>query len=450
MPDFDIFQNRWTIKAKLELETPMRIGGGQNAAAYSISAAPVLQTFNAKIQMYEPYIPGSSLKGVLRTAVERLIRTFDESKSCISVVQPGSREKSLCGDCISCGIFGSMKAGAKIRVRDSHILEDNASFFGIVKEQPHCATKYDRDLNVISRKKFIGNKSIDVADTFLRLEEIVTSGVGFNIQIDVDNANEKEIGVLLLALDEFNKKRLHLGGGSSRGNGFAHINNISIVKKSINENFKISESVFDSTILFKEGRRFLKSIDSGNDTERRDFDIYYKAHSKERNPEGHIVAMMKVTTVKDFKMAGAEEETVTSGGEIPVIPGSTIKGFLRHELIKKGVETAIIKEIFGFTDRDSRRGRLLVSDAYSDTLTESGMIPADSILKMWLIFDNMTADEVGLISDLITKSKNVITGRTTSNWNDKTGEHEKNVVNMEFDPANIHIFRTSDYLAEVS
>ncbi|MBU4076102.1 MAG: hypothetical protein KKI06_05270 [Euryarchaeota archaeon] len=434
MPDFDIFTNRCTITASIELETPLRIGGGQNAAAYSISAAPVIQTFNAKTKIYEPYIPGSSLKGVLRSTVERIIRTFNEKESCISI---GAGQKP-CGDCISCAIFGSMDAGAKVRVRDAHLLNKSGI---LVKEQPHCATLYDRDLNPIKDYK-------NRVKTSLRMEETVASGVCFNIQIDIDNAKDIEIGLVLLALDEFNKKRIQLGGGASRGNGFADINLKSVTKKLISDSLKISEVHQDSAELMKDAKKYLKSIDSGKDSTRRDFDVYFNAHApiiEGQIPDGHIVTRLKVTTLKDFIMPGAEEATVTGGGGLHVIPGSTIKGFFRHTLIAKELKADTIKEIFGFTD--NHRGRLLVSDAYSDDLEEYDRIPKDSELKMWMVFDNMTKEEIGLISDIIKNGNNIVTGRTSSKLNTKTGEVLANLVKIEFEK--LEIFRISSYLAGI-
>lgn len=447
MPDFDIFTNRCTITATLELETPLRIGGGQNAAAYSISAAPVLQTYNAKRKIFEPYIPGSSLKGVLRSTVERIIRTFNENKGCVSIAGD-SREKSLCGNCISCEIFGSMNAGAKIRVRDAHLSRESGDVIGQIKEQPHCATKYEvyEKFNVKTKQRRFGDKIIDAADTFLRIEETVAPGLGFDVQIDIDNANEKEIGLVLLALDEFNKKRIQLGGGTSRGNGFADVNSVIAKKKYVGESLMISESVLDAQGLMREAKKYLKSIDSGKDSERRDFDVFYKAHSTEKEPEGHIVALINLTTLTDFVMPGVEEETVTSGG-LPIIPGSTIKGFFRHKLIEKGVDAAKIKQIFGFTDRDSHRARLLVSDAYNNNLDDPRKIPSGSVLKMWMIFDNMTAEEVGLIEGIRTSSRNVVTGKTSSKWDPSSKSAIYNSVKMDIE--RLEIFKTSNYLAGI-
>lgn len=448
MADFDIFTNRCTVTASLELETPLRIGGGQNAAAYSISAAPVLQTYNAKSKTYEPYIPGSSLKGVLRSTIERIIRTFNENESCVSVAGD-NREKPLCGDCISCGTFGSMKAGAKIRVRDAHLSKESRELFGQIKDQPHCATKYevyDEKFNVKTKTRRFGDKKIEVADTFLRIEETVASGLCFDIQIDIDNADEKETGLVLLALDEFNRKRIQLGGGTSRGNGFADVKKVSVRKKSVDESLMIKESVFDAEGLMREAKKYLKSIDSGKDSERQDFDVYYKAHSNEKIAEGHIVALVNVTTLSDFIMQGVEEETVTSGG-LPVIPGSVIKGFFRHSLIDKGVDAAKIKQIFGFTDRDSHRGRLLISDAYNNDLNDPKKIPSGSVLKMWMVFDNMTAEEVGLIEEIRTSSRNVVTGKTSSKWDASTKSAIYNSVKMDIE--RLEIFKTSNYLAGI-
>ncbi len=271
-------------------------------------------------------------------------------------------------------------------------------------------------------------------------------GLSFDVQIDVDNSDEKETGLVLLALDEFNKKRIQLGGGTSRGNGFADVNNVIAKKKYVDESLMIRESVLDAQGLMREAKKYLKSIDSGKDSERRDFDVYYKAHSTEKEPEGHIVALINLTTLTDFIMPGVEEETVTSGG-LPIIPGSTIKGFFRHKLIEKGVDAAKIKQIFGFTDRDSHRARLLVSDAYNNDLDDPRKIPSGSVLKMWMIFDNMTEEEVGLIEEIRTSIRNVVTGKTSSKWDPTSKSAIYNSVKMDIE--RLEIFKTSNYLSGI-
>jgi len=110
--DFGTFQNQWEISAKLNLVTPFRIGGGQNAGEYSLSQTPVLLSYDAITHKALPYIPGSSFKGVLRSSLERIIRTFNEKYACVAVFGKKAKWETnvLCGnsDCITCSIFGSM------------------------------------------------------------------------------------------------------------------------------------------------------------------------------------------------------------------------------------------------------------------------------------------------------------------------------------------------------
>ncbi|MBE0521936.1 MAG: hypothetical protein IBX39_06685 [Candidatus Methanoperedenaceae archaeon] len=440
MPDFDIFKNRWSISARIELETPLRIGGGQSAAEYSISSAPVLLTFDAKTRQYEAFIPGSSLKGVLRSTVERLIRTFNDEKSCVSVKNKKDHDRSLCGNCVSCGIFGSMEAGAKIRVRDSH-LSDNSRDIMSVKEMPHCATDY-RIMGGMFKPKtgYDKRRKVETVKTSPRFEETVTSGTCFDVLIEMDNADYTEFGLILLALDEFNKKRVQLGGAASRGNGFASVTDISVKEKTMGNDMRISETEHDIDKLMRGGKKYLKEINRDNNTDRRDFDIYYKARAP-KSTEGHIVALLKVTTLTDFIMPGVEEATVTSGN-LPVIPGSTIKGYFRHKLVEK-CDADTIKEIFGYTD--NHRGRLLISDAYSDELTEYDRIPANSVLRMWMVFDNMTKEEILLIDEL-RKQNIIVTGRTSSKLDKKTGNASFNVIQIQMEYEKLDIFRIPDYL----
>ena len=62
MDSLDRFSNRFLIEGEIELKTPMRIGGGQNAAMYSLSPSPVIECYDAGSGTFEPYIPGSSLR----------------------------------------------------------------------------------------------------------------------------------------------------------------------------------------------------------------------------------------------------------------------------------------------------------------------------------------------------------------------------------------------------
>ncbi|MFQ6119669.1 MAG: RAMP superfamily CRISPR-associated protein [Methanosarcinales archaeon] len=389
MNTFEKFDNHYILQGKIRLDTPLRIGAGQATAGYSLSQSPVLVRYTETSA--EPYIPGSSFKGVLRSTMERIIRTFNEEKSCISVLDKKNikkEDKVLCGEeeCIPCTIFGSMKKGAKIKVRDAVLSEADKQKI-LLEDRPHY-----------------GNPKLK-GKGYFRTEELVVSDLSFDFKIELDNSNNTEIGMIILALYEFNNKRCYLGGSVSRGHGFASIKDLQVAKYDINlkkTNCKVQK-------LVNSAKEYLKEIDNGINTTRRDFDVYYNAYSKKK---GHIVFECNIKTITNFIMQGAEgEPTVTMNG-IPIIPGSTIKGFLRHKFIKNGKNREWIEDVFGSM---KSRSRILISDAYPiKKLNTSNKIPSNTILRGWIVCDNMEFSDIKEIKDILEKV-NVLTGNTSSN-----------------------------------
>ena len=450
MSDFDKFINRWEITARLNLLTPLRIGGGQTANVYSLSETPVLMSYDAESQTVEPFIPGSSFKGVLRSTAERLVRTFSEDECCISV---GSKP---CGKCIPCSVFGSMEAGSKIRVLDCH-LSEGTRFGSVVDERPHCATKYriNRDAGIydmLTRTRRIDNRTITIPESNPRFEEIIVSNLSFDVHIKMDNADEHEVGLVLLALDEFNHKRCHIGGGASRGQGFADVTDIKVIKKEMGNGsgitFEVTEKPQDTSPLKWSARDYLKDMDDGKNTTRKDFDIYYNAYLPAGEETGNIVFEYNVKTVGDFQMPGVDEETVTDGG-VPVIPGSTIKGFLRHKLIDDKLSADKIDDIFGAAKgKYAHRSRLIISDAYPmDEFLESNKIPEDTNLKLWIVFDNMESKDIELIKRNLNGGPKLITGKQITGATKNTRTLKNMVV---FEPVSKLTFRTKTYLDLIS
>ncbi len=428
MIDFDSFSNRWEISAKLILETPMRIGGGQNAGAYSLSQTPVMLSYDAQTEIAEPFIPGSSLKGVLRSTVERIMRTFNEGKTCIGVGDKKT-SKVLCGSCDVCSVFGSQEASSSIKVQDAH-LSRTMSSKGVLEERPHCSTDYElKDGYYVMKKKNRGN--FRVPKTLLRQEEIVASNTSFDIKINLDNADEKDVGMVILALNEFNHKRCHLGGGVSRGHGFAKVRGVRVKRKIVSSNpeqlFQIETESIDPYHFCDVAKQYLGKIDDGQEVERRDFDVYYKAYAGTES-EGTFVVEYNVKTLTDFQMPGEEEATVTSRG-VPVIPGSTIKGFLRHKLIADGVSADTVDEIFGSVKgKNQHRGRIIVSDADPESdFSDKDKIPVGTNLTMWIVFDNIKTEEFQLIDDILSEPQ-VITGNTAAGKKRKSNSFKNQVI----------------------
>lgn len=468
MTDFSKYENQWIITGVITTESGLKIGGGQNAAAYSLSSSPVVQSYDSERNIYLPMLPGSSLKGIIRSGMERLIRSFNEQKSCVAL--NNKREyKTLCGACITCDIFGSMQHGAKIRVEDAHVHPEDAAYAvsaPLYYEQPH----YGRLPN------FPKNKGL------FRSEEVVAAGTRFNLSICLDNAKPAEVGLVLLTLEEFNEKRLQIGGATSRGLGFVSLTELQVMKRSLNPGGRITEIPEDSAEIRKAGKNYLKSIDSGEDNGSKDFSVYASAHSDLQSGsvfgDGYNVVQMRITTQKPFQMAGFEEPTITSHGE-PYIPGSTIKGFLRKQYAQKyGSERTItlfsggsrgirqqhepshIDEIFG--NSESHRSRILVSDAFAQsTIACTDEIPAGTVLSMWMVFDNMDRKDIEKIIELL-KEPVIITGAKSAGISSsrdrgpRRGPYQGNArqepthnkVKIEVVPGSVRVFRTQQYLKD--
>jgi CRISPR/Cas system CSM-associated protein Csm3 (group 7 of RAMP superfamily) len=81
MNTFWQFENRWLITATLRMKTALSVGSRASLLPAG-SDLPVIKTPEGV-----PFIPGSSLKGVIRTYVERVLRTLDG----MNTQHPGQR-----------------------------------------------------------------------------------------------------------------------------------------------------------------------------------------------------------------------------------------------------------------------------------------------------------------------------------------------------------------------
>jgi len=172
MTDFSKFENRYVVTGKIVLETPLRIGSQRPKHSTSSAALLMRETPEG----FVPFIPGSSLKGVLRISCERIVNTF------------GAYDK------IMSGIFGSQSAGAKIRVRDCDAIN-----FNEIEERIHCATQFidncfdkriceESGSYSFNRSNFYKVKLDRNNKPPTHLEEYIPPYVSFNFCIELDNA----------------------------------------------------------------------------------------------------------------------------------------------------------------------------------------------------------------------------------------------------------------------
>ena len=208
-------ENVITISGKIYCITGLCIGGSSNALEIGGISQEVIKNPLTK----EPYIPGSSLKGKMRSELEKKYGSKREDKKTKELVV---EEKEPCGcgkkDCFICTIFGAHKnPGAdsgptRIIVRDAMFTEE---FRSVIKDLPidHGSYLERKVENIIQRDTGTANSP--------RTIERIPEGASFNFEIilrifEGDDAKAMlecvEEGLRLLELSYF-------GGSGSRGSG---------------------------------------------------------------------------------------------------------------------------------------------------------------------------------------------------------------------------------------
>lgn len=210
---FDKFQSRLNLKGTVETQTAIRVGAGRSTAVIG-SDLPVVRDAEGA-----PYIPGSSFKGVLRSYIESLLRSFTEKKSivcnpvnhneqCITKKKMETLKKEqndqliLDNTCWVCQIFGSLWYASKLQIRDLYVEKD--LWFGQFQQRDGVAIDRDTETSVQGH---------------LYDFEVVPAGTTFEFQAIVDNATDWQLGMLYLGLSAYEKGDLTIGGASSRGLG---------------------------------------------------------------------------------------------------------------------------------------------------------------------------------------------------------------------------------------
>jgi CRISPR-associated RAMP protein (TIGR02581 family) len=129
--DLDRLEVLTVITGRLVNETPLRVGVGRESPLGSgVDLVPITIRFADGRSV--PYIPGSSMKGVLRSLAEAMVRAQgkDDVHSPWDFGEKGKiEEEAKSGNyCIICGTFGSTKLASHVRVYDAYPETDALTF----------------------------------------------------------------------------------------------------------------------------------------------------------------------------------------------------------------------------------------------------------------------------------------------------------------------------------
>lgn len=224
--DFHRLESRLRLTGALTTRTALRIGSaGGDLDGVDL---PVL-----KNAVGHPFIPGASLKGVLRSTVEALLRAVDRRDLGLWACDPlstkaaalgtkddppaqtscghherGKRsEVSLENHCAACRLFGSHVVASHVRLCDALLqLSDEDRRTGHLPVEVRDGVSIDRDL-----RRVHGNRKYDF--------EVVSPGTEFTVEVFVENPRPWLMGLLAMGFDQLAEGFSALGGFTSRGLG---------------------------------------------------------------------------------------------------------------------------------------------------------------------------------------------------------------------------------------
>lgn len=220
IPMFDTFKNRLELVGTLTTVTALRISQGRSTEPIG-SDLPVV-----KDSLGRPLIPGASFKGAMRSHLESFLRGINPKLAIDPSELTGSHwmqqvkqlkkthendDEALTEalmketDLASC-VFGSPWAAGKFQVRDLTVLPD--TWFGQYQERD--GVSIDRDTET-------------AADGKLYDFQVVPAGTLFEFKAVVENAEDWELGLLMVGLHQFETEQIPLGGGRSRGLGIVKL-----------------------------------------------------------------------------------------------------------------------------------------------------------------------------------------------------------------------------------
>lgn len=211
---FASLQNRYAIDCTLTTEAAMHVGSGTEG----------INTDSAWMRDSQGvFIPGSSLRGVLRSLLERMVQAVCPERGCVLFIENSNprcatasqeREQKLLempesarlreihdngALCDICLLFGSPVMASRLRISDARLQKP-------AEPQPRHGVGIDRDTETAQPK---------IKFDF----EVLEQGPRFGFRIEVENSTSADFALLGILLAEMQTAGIWIGGKKSRGLG---------------------------------------------------------------------------------------------------------------------------------------------------------------------------------------------------------------------------------------
>ena len=207
--------NECRFNLTIHTEGPVLVKSGHPTVS-GPDMTPVRTYRNGKTEVY---LPGSSLKGVFRSHIEKVIRTLNDGVVCNPFVKTDScsdkfelrkknnKNNALSNEdvyrdsCPACRLFGSTSFIGRVAISDAYLAEDSQE-----KTEQRDGVAIDRFTGGTA-----GPAKFDL--------EVISSGVAFETNIYMRNFEVWQLGMLMLIVQDLEDGLIRIGSGKSRGLG---------------------------------------------------------------------------------------------------------------------------------------------------------------------------------------------------------------------------------------
>jgi len=294
-----VLRSRYRITGKLVMDTALHIGGGREAS--TVTDSPVERTATG-----EPYIPGSSIKGAFRAAVERLallmglrtcqlaenypdclstnrelskhyqtIRGYlgrelqknDETKLAVEKLKQAVEKLGL--DSPSLKELGWPEWFRKT-ITEKHLLSlldvllcDTCKTFGSVHLASvafFCDLPVDGEWHgMFQIRDGVGiDRDSERAREQIKFDyEVVPPQTAFKFELMLENPTERDLGLIALGLQEFVQGMVLIGGIRSRGLGRCHLEDLKVTWVDFTDERARKEYLLNGRMTEEDGNAFI-------------------------------------------------------------------------------------------------------------------------------------------------------------------------------------------------
>ena len=215
---FAILKNQFKLTFELNIDSPLCIRDGEESIDPTLPDMQCIRTY--KNEEKTVFIPGSSIKGVVRSRCEKIFNIIAQRQVCCNIVDKVARCPEKNKDmkyeeakdtykriCAGCRMFGSLALGGRIKFKDAYPIGK-------------CKTGIRNGVGI--------NRITGAAQSGALYEFEVIEDGKFEVVIVGENYELYQLKSLLWVLEDINEGYVTFGSAGTRGNGKMLVDNVRI------------------------------------------------------------------------------------------------------------------------------------------------------------------------------------------------------------------------------